>query len=66
MKSKYYSIARSVAKRTPLSTPQVLSEISKVINVLIGFGYSSEKVDESITVEHIENIVMKKVKIGFY
>lgn len=63
---KYYDVAIEVAKRTPVMTEQVLLEISKVISALTGFGYSKEKIDESITVEHIENIVMKKVAKARY
>lgn len=61
MDEKYYYVAREVAKRTPVTTEQVLLEISNVISALTGFGYSKEKIDERITIEHIENIVMKNV-----
>lgn len=58
---KYYNIAIEVAKRTPVTMENVLNTISKTISALTGFGYSKDKIDESITVEHIENIVMKNV-----
>lgn len=63
---KYYNVAMEVAKRTPITTEQVLSEISRVISALTGFGYSKDKIEESITIEHIENIVMEKIARNRY
>lgn len=63
---KYYAIARKVAKKTPITTEQVLTTISKVISVLSGFGYSKDIIESYITVEHISNVVMKNVAKGRY
>lgn len=66
MDQKHYEVAVEVAKRTPVTTEDVLTTISRTISALTGFGYSKEKINESITVEHIENIVMKRVARGRY
>lgn len=66
MDRKYYDIAIAVARRTPVTIEDVSATIRDTISALTGFGYSKKKIDESITVEHIENIVMKRVTRGRY